>query len=173
MTYEFEPLAGADRSAVVRVFNYFVERSFAAYPSEPVSEEFFDRILGMSMGYPAVVVKAANGETAGFGFLHPYHPAATFSRTAEVTYFLLPEHTGRGLGSRMLSIFVDAARAKGIDNLLASVSSLNEQSLRFHRKHGFECCGVLRSIGRKAGRDFDVVWLQKRIMARTEDEKLA
>jgi phosphinothricin acetyltransferase len=51
----------------------------------------------------------------------------------------------------------------GIDNLLASASSLNEQSLRFHAKVGFERCGTFRSVGRKAGRDFDVVWFQKRL----------
>ena len=63
----------------------------------------------------------------------------------------------------MLPSFIDAARAMGVDNLLASVSSLNEQSLRFHRKAGFECCGRFVQVGRKAGRDFDVVWLQKRV----------
>ena len=163
MNYQLAPLAEADRAAVAAIFNHFVEHSFAAYPEETVGNEFLDRVLALSKGYPAVSVKTDAGKLVGFGFMRAYHPAATFLRTAEVAYFLLPEHTGRGLGLRLLEHFIQEARALGIDNLLASVSSLNEQSLRFHAKAGFECCGRFPAVGRKSGRDFDVVWFQKRL----------
>jgi phosphinothricin acetyltransferase len=163
MTYEIAALAEADGAAVAAIFNYFVQHSFAAYPEEPVDNEFLDRILSLSKGYPAVCVKTDAGEVIGFGFLRPFHPAGTFKRTAEVAYFLMPEHTGRGLGLRMLEHFVQQARVLGIDNLLASVSSLNEPSLRFHAKAGFERSGRLSAVGRKSGRDFDVIWFQKRL----------
>ena len=163
MAYRLQALAENDRTAVVSIFNYFVQRSFAAYPEEPVGDEFFDRVRDMSKGYPAVTARTDDDKVAGFGFLRAFHPASTFSRTAEIAYFVLPEHTGQGVGSRMLSCFVEAARQIGVDNLLASVSSLNEQSLEFHRKSGFECCGRFPGVGRKAGRDFDVIWFQKRL----------
>ncbi len=125
--------------------------------------DFFDRVLTLCQGYPAVSVKTEAGEVVGFGFLRAFHPAGTFRRTAEVAYFVLPEHKGRGIGGRMLSHFTEEARAMGIDNLLASVSSLNEQSLRFHAKAGFEACGRFEAVGRKSGRDFDMIWVQQRI----------
>jgi L-amino acid N-acyltransferase YncA len=163
MTYELQSLVASDRTAVVAIFNYFIEHSFAAYPEAPVGEEFFDRLLALCKGYPAVSVRTDAGEVVGFGFLRAFHPAGTFRRTAEISYFLLPEHTGRGIGGKLLSYFTQEARAMGVDNLLASVSSLNEQSLRFHAKAGFERCGRLEAVGRKSGRDFDVVWFQKRL----------
>ncbi len=163
MTYELAELSEDDRNEVVAIFNYFVTNSFAAYPEEAVGEEFFDRVRQLSEGYPAVVVKTDTGAVVGFGFLRAFHPTSTFRRTAEIAYFLLPEHTGRGIGQRMLSVFAARAREMGIDNLLASVSSLNEQSLRFHEKAGFERCGTFWAVGRKKGRDFDVVYFQKRI----------
>jgi L-amino acid N-acyltransferase YncA len=163
MTYELHSLVETDRTAVVAIFNHFVQHSFAAYPEEPVGAEFFDRVLALSKGYPAVSVKTDAGEVVGFGFLRAFHPAGTFRRTAEVSYFILPEHTGRGIGDKMLSHFTKEAQAIGIDNLLASVSSLNEQSLRFHTKAGFERCGRFGAVGRKSCRDFDVVWFQKRL----------
>ncbi len=163
MTYHLQNLVEADRTAVVAIFNYFVRHSFAAYPEEPVSGDFFDRVLTSCHGYPAVSAKTDAGEVVGFGFLRAFHPAGTFRRTAEVAYFVLPEHTGRGIGGRMLSHFTEEARAIGIDNLLASVSSLNEQSLRFHDRAGFERCGRFTAVGRKSGRDFDMIWLHKRL----------
>jgi phosphinothricin acetyltransferase len=163
MDYELTNLSEGDRQAVVAIFNYFVGCSFAAYPEEPVTGEFFDRLLAMCQGYPAVAAKTAAGETVGFALLRAYHPAGTFRRTAEIAYFLLPEHTRQGIGSRILAQFETAAQAMGIGNLIASVSSLNEESLRFHSRAGFERCGTLRAVGTKFGRDFDVVLFQKKL----------
>jgi phosphinothricin acetyltransferase len=50
-----------------------------------------------------------------------------------------------------------------VETILASISSRNEGSLRFHRKHGFRECGCFEGVGRKFDQDFDVVWMQKRI----------
>jgi len=161
--YQLADLSEGDRQAVVAIFNYFIEHSFAAYPAEPVPAGFFHRLLAMRQGYPAVVVKSEAGQTVGFALLRAFHPAGTFRRTAEITYFLMPEHTRQGIGSRILTQFEVAAHALGIDNLIASVSSLNQESLRFHSRAGFERCGSLRAVGAKFGRDFDVVLFQKRL----------
>jgi phosphinothricin acetyltransferase len=82
-------------------------------------------------------------------------------RSAQVSYFILPEHTGRGLGKRLLDQLLDRGRSMGVDNFLAHISSLNEGSLRFHRRHGFTECGRFRRVGSKHGSDFDMVWMQR------------
>jgi len=48
-----------------------------------------------------------------------------------------------------------------IKTLLASISSRNKESIAFHKKHGFIECGRFKDIGRKRGKPFDVVWMQK------------
>ena len=53
------------------------------------------------------------------------------------------------------------ARQRGIDTILANISSHNEQSLAFHAGHGFTECGRFRRAGRKFEKDFDIVWMQK------------
>jgi len=163
MRYTLEPLAEAHRKAVIDIFNHYVAHSFAAYPEATVGYEVFDRFLEMSKGYPAVAAKTEAGEVAGFAFLRPYHHADTFQRTAEITYFILREHTGKGLGGAILDRFIEQARKMGVDNFLASISSRNQESLEFHRRHGFRECGNFQEVGRKFGQSFDVVWLQRRI----------
>jgi len=49
----------------------------------------------------------------------------------------------------------------GISSILASISSRNEESIAFHRSLGFRECGRLEAIGRKWGKVFDVVWMQR------------
>jgi phosphinothricin acetyltransferase len=80
-----------------------------------------------------------------------------------VTYFIHPDHTGKGLGKRLLGFLEKGALEKGITNLLASISSLNPGSVEFHQKHGFTECGRFRKVGKKKGREFDTVWMQKRL----------
>jgi phosphinothricin acetyltransferase len=163
MSYTLEPLAEVHRKAVIDIFNHYVAHSFAAYPEAAVGYEVFDRFVEMSTGYPAVVATTETGEVVGFAFLRPFHHADTFKRTAEIAYFILREHTGKGLGRAILDRFIEQARKMGVDNFLASISSRNPESLEFHRQQGFKECGRFQEVGRKFGESFDVVWMQRRI----------
>jgi phosphinothricin acetyltransferase len=160
IAYKFEKMDDRHCTAVIDIFNYYITESFAAYPQESVGYQFFDRFLDMTRGYPAVAIKDDTDAVVGFAFLHAYRSGRTFRRAAEITYFIHPDHTGKGIGTTVLSRFKLAAKEQGIDTLLANISSRNEGSLRFHRKNGFEECGRFRRIGKKFGEGFDVVWMQ-------------
>ena len=86
-----------------------------------------------------------------------------FRQTAEITYFIQPDMTGKGLGTRMLRHLEAAGKAQGITTILASISSLNEGSIRFHAQNRFTECGRFIKIGIKNGVAFDTVWMQKDI----------
>jgi L-amino acid N-acyltransferase YncA len=108
-------------------------------------------------------VVAVEQRVVGFGLMSPYRRDETFKHTGVLTYFIMPEYTRLGLGSALLDRLIREAQARGINNLLANISSRNEQSLNFHRKHGFRECGRLEGIGVKFDECFDVVWVQKRV----------
>lgn len=163
MKESIRPIEQQDREAVIDLFNHYVEHSFAAYPETKVPYQAFDQFLQGPAGYPKLAVVAEDGGLAGFGLLRAHHPLPAFSRAAEATYFLRPDCTGRGLGSRLLRRLEEGALACGVTTILASISSLNPASLHFHAQQGFAECGRFAGIGRKWGRDFDVVWMQKRL----------
>lgn len=149
-----------DWPAVAGIFNHYVRNSPAAYPDQPVADDLFAAKRAAAPWLPFLVA-TVDGATVGFGYLSPFHPAATMRQTAALTYFLAPEWTGRGLGGVLLTELLDAGRAAGIRTFLAHISSLNEGSIRFHRRHGFTECGRFHRVGRKQGRDFDMVWMER------------
>jgi phosphinothricin acetyltransferase len=159
-----QPLTADHRQAVIDIFNHYVTDSFAAYPETPVPYQFFDMFLSIADHYPAVVAADEQGQVLGFALLRPFNPMPAFKHSAEITYFIAPDHTGRGLGSRLLAHLEGEASARGIDNLLADISSLNPGSIAFHQRHGFTQCGRFEGVGLKFGRDFDQVWMQKRLL---------
>ena len=163
--YHFVPMAGKHREAVMGIFNHYVANTVAEFPDAPLPSAFFDRMMEMVKGYSAIVAQSGDEEVIGFGMLRPFHFVSTFRRTAELTYFLKPECTRRGIGKAMLNFFVEEARRLGIDNVMASVSSLNPASIAFHLKNGFHECGRFCRVGTKFGLDFDMLWFQRRLAA--------
>jgi len=161
MDVHLEPLALEHRAPMIDIFNYYIENSFAAYPDRKVPYEFFDRLLPSLEGYPAFVAEDEHKKVLGFGMLRAFLPFSVFAKTAEISYFIRPESTRKGVGDRLLTSLIQKAEAKGIKNILASISSLNEPSIKFHLKNGFIECGRLKNIGEKKGQLFDVVYMQK------------
>jgi L-amino acid N-acyltransferase YncA len=150
-----------DRRGVVDIFNYFVENSFAAYPDTRADFSLFDFLKSMCLDGIFYAIEKPGGGVIGFGMVRPHQRSNTFRRAAELSYFIMPDHSRKGLGSRLLKVLESEAAKLGVQTVLANVSSLNDQSLNFHNKQGFKQCGRFERVGRKFDKDFDVVWMQK------------
>ncbi len=147
---------------VIDIFNYYVENSSAAYPESKLPYEFFNKFLEITKGYPAYVIKSKeNDKVIGFCFLRAYNPFPVFKETAEITYFLDKNEVGKGIGKKTLDKLVNEAKKIGIKRLLADISSENIQSIQFHKKNGFNECGRFHCVGKKKGKYFDVIWMEK------------
>jgi phosphinothricin acetyltransferase len=160
MDYAIRPIEENDWEQITSIFNHFVINSHAAYPEEPVESSFFRSKYLQAPDYPFVVASAER-EVVGFAYLAPFQPVPTMRRSAMLTYFIRPDHTGKRLGERFLDLLVDEGKRLGVTNYLAHISSANDGSIRFHRKHGFTECGRFREVGVKGGRTFDMVWMQR------------
>lgn len=162
MEIKFEKMAMAHREGIIDIFNYYIENSFSAYPEHRLPYEYFDKFMEMTKGYPSFTI-IADSKIAGFCFLRAYNQSSSFKECAEITYFIEKDHTGKGIGKAALAYLENEARQRGIRTILASISSLNKESLAFHKKNGFTRCGRFVRIGQKKGRKFDVIWMQKEI----------
>jgi phosphinothricin acetyltransferase len=139
-----------------------VKNTFAAYPEEAVPYQSFELLRSTAEGYPFLVARDEKA-ALGFAMLRPYSPFAAFSGTAEVSCFVASEQTGKGIGSQLYHRLLHEGREMGLRTILAGISSLNPKSLAFHERQGFVQCGRFLNVGRKWGKDFDVVWMQKTI----------
>ena len=161
LNYSIKTMTDDDKDSILSVYNYYVENSFAAYREKKVDSDFFQQLKNMAEGYPFYVVQIPDKRIIGFAFLHSYSEEQCFNRVAEITYFILPSYTGKGIGKDLLGMLINEARKMRIETLLAHISSKNQPSVNFHRQNGFQECGRFINIGKKSGEDFDVVWMQK------------
>lgn len=163
MTYSFEPMTQEHEIEVMSIFNYYVENTFYAYPENKLPNQFYSRFLDIAKTYPAFVIKSVN-QIIGFCLLRPYNPFPVFKETAEVSYFIKKEFTGKGIGTAVLKKLEESAINMGIKRLLADISSENEQSIEFHLKNGFCKCGNFINAGKKFDKYFDIVWMEKELL---------
>jgi L-amino acid N-acyltransferase len=150
----------SDQDAVIAIFNYYAQTSYAAYPEMPVTERFFGFLRD---GTLAFFVIEHHARVIGFGLIKPVLPFPAFMTTGMLTYFILPEFTGKGFGSRLLERLTTAAEKLGMTSLVANMASKNTASIRFHIRQRFTEVGRLHSAGTKFGEPFDVIWMQKEL----------
>jgi phosphinothricin acetyltransferase len=160
--FQIRKMQKEDCEGVMNIFNYYIENSFAAYTEKPMPYGFFDMLIGSFLLNTASVI-LDNKEVIGFCGLRAFNPFPVFNHTAEVSYFIHPKYTGKGLGKKLLSYLEDKAREAGIKILIASISSRNENSLKFHKNNGFTISSKLENVGFKNGMLFDVVYMQKEL----------
>jgi phosphinothricin acetyltransferase len=164
MNIKFEEMTQDYGKDVIDIFNYYAENSFAAYPDSQMPYEFYGKILEMTKNYPAYVIRdVESNKVSGFCFLRAYNPFPVFRETAEISYFIDKDYVGQGIGKKALGILEEDAKKLGVKTILASITSLNTSSIKFHQKNGFKECGRLLQVGRKFGKYFDILWMQKDI----------
>ncbi|MFX1568751.1 MAG: GNAT family N-acetyltransferase [Promethearchaeota archaeon] len=160
MTLEFKirELSESDKHAVLSIYNYHVINGFAAYSDKELKIEFINRLKKDSISF---IILEIENKIVGFAVLRNYLPYENFKHTGQLSYFIKPEYTNKGFGTILLNKLVKSAIAKGINIFIVHLTSLNEQSLNFHKKHGFIECGRLTDIAMKFNRSFDIIFMQK------------
>jgi len=159
MSVSFRNLEPSDGIDFVNILNYYIRNGFNAYLEQEFSPDRYSAMYDMIKDYPNVAC-VDGSRVIGYGYLKAFRDFPCFSRTAEITYFILPEYTGLGLGAEILSRLKSGAKEQGIKVIVAHISSLNEGSVNFHKKQGFIQCGRFKNVVEKNGTVFDMIWMQ-------------
>jgi len=163
MNISFLEMSARHKKEIIDIFNYYIENATSAYREIKFRYSDIKLFLEVCKTHPGYVIQDEGMKTIGFCMLKPYVAISTFSEAATITYFIHPEYTGKGIGALALQRLESDARRMGIRIILANISSENDNSLSFHRKHGFRECGRFEDIGKKFGRHFSIVWMSKEI----------
>ncbi|MFW9826652.1 MAG: GNAT family N-acetyltransferase [Candidatus Thorarchaeota archaeon] len=158
--FRIRNLEDSDLNEMLLIFNYYIKNNFAAYPENEVNSKFFLNIKQTALCF---YVLELGTRIIGFAFLRNYLPYENFKQTGVLTYFIDHKYTNKGLGTLLLNKLIEYAKEHEIRILLVNLSSLNQQSLNFHKKHGFHECGRFKNIAKKFNKFFDVIWMQKNL----------
>jgi phosphinothricin acetyltransferase len=67
---------------------------------------------------------------------------------------------GRGIGSALLQEIIHRAQQQNYHVLVGGIDSLNDSSIRLHRRFGFQLSATMPQVGFKFGRWLDLLFYQ-------------
>lgn len=150
------PGGPADLPEVTAIFNYYVANSTCVWTTTPCSEAERKVWYEEHGAATPILVAEGNGRIVGWGALSKYRTTCA----VEDSIYVHHDFHRQGIGSRLLTGLITAARRNGHHSILAVISEDQEPSIRLHEEFGFQEVGRFRQLGCKFGRWLDCVYLQ-------------
>jgi L-amino acid N-acyltransferase YncA len=108
------------------------------------------------------VVAVDGAKVIGWAAASPVSDRCCYSGVVENSVYVDPDHQGRGVGKRLLEVFVVRAEAAGSWTIQTGIFPENTASIALHQACGFRVVGRRERLGQLAGRWRDVLLLERR-----------
>ena len=142
-----------DAQAIVEIYNDAILNTTAVYKYEV--ESLLDRQNWLKQkeqdGFPVLIFED-NGEVAGFATYGPFRVYPAYHYTVENSVYVHPQHTRKGIASKLMRALIDHAEHAGYKTIVACIDTDNEASIVMHEKFGFTKSGVIENAGYKFNR---------------------
>jgi phosphinothricin acetyltransferase len=155
--------APADAAGCAAIYAPFVEGTTVSFELEAPDAAEIARRFGalVEAGYPVLIAERA-GRVIGYAYAGSFRARPAYRHTVEHSVYVDAAVQRGGVGRMLLEALVDACRARGFRRMVGVISDpANSHSLAFHLRHGFAQAGILRGVGRKFGRDLDIVLVER------------
>ena len=166
-----------DTEALLEIYAPYVRGTAITFEYEvPSAEEFRGRILGTLEKYPWLCL-ALGLEILGYAYAAPFRSRRAYQWTAETSIYLAPGAEKKGSGRLLYERLEEICRAMGLVSLYACITSPQEEdpyvtdnSVRFHEHMGYRMLARFPGCGRKFGRWYDTVYMEKPLCDRRESQ---
>ena len=156
------PARDTDAQAVCDIYAHHVAHSTGTFDLvAPDASAWADKIAHITArGWPFLVA-GHRGDVAGFAYAAQFRERAAYARTCEDSIYVRAGQEGTGIGTRLLTALIVAARASGFEQMIAVIGGAGPVSEALHAKCGFAEAGRLRNVGCKLGRRLDTLYMQR------------
>lgn len=162
--------APEDARRLLEIYTPYVERTAVSFEcTVPTVEAFRARIVRTLAAYPYLVLEE-DGRVLGYAYAGPLGVREAYRPSCEVSIYLDGDARGRGYGRALCEALEQGLRDRGVCSLYACIADpveedeyLTRDSEGFHRRMGYTLVGRFHRCGRKFGRWYNVIWMEKRI----------
>lgn len=155
------PATAQDAKGLAEIYNHAVTHTVAILNDGLVDTAnraaWLERRI--ADGFP-VFVAEDNGQVVGYASYGPWRPFDGFCETVEHSVYVRDGQQGKGLGRKLMSALIDAAKAQGLHVMVAAITAGNDASIALHTSLGFTETGRMPQVGQKFGDWLDLVFLQ-------------
>ena len=157
-----------DAARILEIYAYYVEHTAISFEYDvPSLQEFEGRMRRTMEKYPYLVVEE-DGVVRGYAYAGAFIKRAAYDWCCELTIYLEHNSLKRGFGRLLYEEMEQRLKEMGMLNLYACIGVpeeadeyLNYNSAAFHAHLGFSEAGKFYKCGRKFGRWYHMIWMEK------------
>lgn len=150
-----------DFEEIAEIYNHYILAANATMErSQKTSTDIAVWVQQFNERERLLVAKEKN-QILGWGILKKYSDREGYKHAAEVSIYLKPSSTRRGLGSKIHDELLTQAKELDYYHLTAKIFAKNERSIRFFESFGYEKVGIQHKIGKINNQFLDMIILEK------------
>ena len=154
----------ADAAAIAAIYAPHVLHGTASFETDPpAAAEMAARVAHVTAaGWPWLVAEDG-GVILGYAYAAQFRDRPAYAATCENSVYVAAGAHRRGVGTALMLVLLEAARAVGFREMIAVIGDGNGNvaSCRLHAACGFRDAGLLTNVGFKFGRWLDVAYMQQ------------
>ncbi len=157
MTLSIRPLVAEDWTAVKNIYELGIATGIATFETTAPDWEHWNK---NHLSFGRLVIISEN-KVVGWAALTAVSNRCIYQGVAEVSIYVHPNHSGKGVGQLLMKKLIFESEKNGIWTLHSSIFSENIGSITLHKKVGFRMIGFREKIGKLKG-----VWKDNALMER-------
>ena len=153
-----------DLPAITEILNHYIVHTHITFDVEPHRVEdraawFHEHCDGQR--YRTLVACDAGGSVIGYTCTGRFRTKAAYDTTVEASIGCHPNAVCRGIGTLLYGALFKALADEDIHRIVAGIAQPNTPSNALHEKFGFKRVGLYSEVGRKFGKYWDVLWMER------------
>jgi len=159
----FEEITEKDFDFITEVYNYYILNSTCIYFTIPLSVDDVKSIVPFNHPTYKTYVAKINNETIGFCYFNRFQKRQAFNISVEIAIYIAPAHTKKGYGQKMLSFLEILIQKNNFQNIVATINSTNNESVKLFKRNHYKCVGKFNNIAKKFNQKLTLLFYQKEL----------
>jgi L-amino acid N-acyltransferase YncA len=161
-TTTIRPVESSDSNSIVAIYNHYVAKTVITFEEEPIEAgELARRINNIRSASLPWLVAEQTGQVVGYAYAAPWKTRTAYRFSVEITVYLSPECSRRGVGSMLYGQLFPILRAQGIHSIMAGIALPNDTSVALHEKFDLKKVAHFHQVGFKFNQWVDVGYWQR------------
>jgi phosphinothricin acetyltransferase len=158
------PASVADLPHITEIHNYYVRNTHIIFDVRPFSPEqrvpWFNEHTNNGR-HRILVAEDSGGKIVGYTATGSFRSKEAYETTVEVSVACSLESVNKGIGTQLYQTLFSQLAQEDVHRVVAGIAQPNAASNALHERFGFKKVGTFTQVGRKFGKFWDVLWMER------------